>query len=101
MVSKASMRPDRSAVEYEPAGVIAQALIVEHEIADFGRKLLALPLAFHTPGSLARRRLHCPDCISRGAQFMGRDMGDRYSLGCRIGRKAGGASDVTGGGSRR
>ena len=35
----------RSAVEGEPAQLVAQALVVEHEFADLGRKLGALPPA--------------------------------------------------------
>src|SRR3954468_22101430 len=41
---------DPSAVEDEPADVVAQALVVEHERADRVRKLRALPAALANAG---------------------------------------------------
>ena len=48
-----------SAVEDEPADVIAQPLIVEDELADPIRKLVALPSALRAPGSVALTGWRC------------------------------------------
>ena len=44
-----------SAVEREPAQLVAQPLVVEHEVADLVGQLVALPLALQAAGLLARR----------------------------------------------
>ena len=50
----------RSAVEHRPADVVAQPLVVEDELADRPRQLVALPLALASPCGLASpsARLH-------------------------------------------
>lgn len=72
-----------SAIEHEPAVLIPQPLVVQHEGADRGGKLRALPLAFQPPrfqpfagrGRGAGR----PDRVGRCAQFVGGHM--RYHGG--------------------
>jgi hypothetical protein len=39
----------RSAIEHEPAQLVAQPLVVEHEFSDFAGKLGALLLALQAP----------------------------------------------------
>jgi hypothetical protein len=50
--------PTRSAVEYRPADVVAQPLVVKYELADRLWELVALPPAFASPGA------HSP-CLRR------------------------------------
>lgn len=64
--------------------MVAQALVVQHEVADRIRKLRPLPSArlaasLVAPGR-SGSRLHSPDRISGGAQLVGRHMGYRSSL---------------------
>src|SRR5215216_821886 len=68
----------RSAIEHEPAFIVAQALVVEDELPDLTGKLSALPLALAATGRVAfvvwRRRARSPDRVGRCIQFVGGDM---------------------------
>ena len=46
------MAPELSAVEYGPADVVPQPLVVKDQRADRVRKLVTLPLALQLPGGL-------------------------------------------------
>ncbi len=73
-----------SAVEREPAQVVTQPLIVEHEIPDLPGELGTLPLALQTAGPHAvvfnRYRSRGPDRVGRGSEFVGRHMAHRRGL---------------------
>jgi hypothetical protein len=73
-----------SAVEYEPAQLVAQPLVVEHEIADLMGEPGALPLALQAAGRfrlLGRfRRLHGSDGVRGRPEFVGRHVPDRSGL---------------------
>ena len=67
-----------SAVEHRPADVVPQSLVVEYEVANRLRELVALPPAFESPDALTRsfrrggtRRL---DRIGGGAELVRGDM---------------------------
>ena len=70
--------------EGEPAQLVAQPLVVEHEFPDLVRELGALPLALQATSRLAlvfgRGRSRCPDRVGRGTQLVGRHMADRRGL---------------------
>src|SRR5215216_1304153 len=74
----------RSAIEHEPAFIVAQALVVEDEFPDLTGKLSALPLALAATGRVAlavwRRRARCPDRVRRCTQFVGGHMRHRPGL---------------------
>lgn len=74
----------RSAIEYGPALLIAQPLVIEHEFSDLAGKLCALPLALQTTSLLTlifgSRRAYGPDRLGRGAQFVSRHMSHCHSL---------------------
>jgi len=73
-----------SAVEREPAQLVAQPLVVEDEFADLVGKLSTLPLALQAAGLLAfvlgRRRPCRPDRVGRGPELVGRHMAHRPGL---------------------
>ena len=73
-----------SAIEHEPAQLVAQPLVVEHEIPDLNGELGALPLALQParrhPLIVSRCRLRCPDRVGRGTQLVSRHMADRSGL---------------------
>src|SRR5439155_24866155 len=75
---------DGSAIEHEPAFIVAQALVVEDEFPDLTGKLSALPLALAATGGVAlavcRRRARSPDRVRRCTQFVGGHMRHRASL---------------------
>src|SRR5947208_1556001 len=68
----------RSAIEHEPAQLVAQPLVVEHEIPNLKGELGPLPLALQAAGLLApvlrRSRLRRPDRVGRGTELVGRHM---------------------------
>src|SRR5438552_19127665 len=70
-----------SAVEHEPAQLVAQPLVVKHEIPNLERKLSTLPLALQAAGRLAvvlrRSRLGRPDRVGRRTQLVGRHLAHR------------------------
>src|SRR5690606_33090868 len=67
-----------SAIEHKPADLVAQRLVIEDEVADFDRKLCALPCALQATGCFrqaGRCRGACGlDSIGCGAEFVGGDM---------------------------
>ena len=67
-----------SAVERKPAQLVAEPLVIEHELSDLVRELGALPLAFHAAGRLALALTSCrsrrPDRLGRGSELVGRNM---------------------------
>ena len=73
-----------SAVEYKPAQLVAQPLVVEHKFSDLVGELGALPLALQTAGLHAvvfrRCRPRGPDRVGRGSEFVGRHMAHRRGL---------------------
>jgi hypothetical protein len=78
-------RPDaRSAVEHQPADVVPQPLVVEHELANSLRELVALPPALASSCTLAlslRRGSTCGlDRIGGRAELVRRDVRDGRSL---------------------
>gem|GEM_PF-5957235 len=106
----AVVRTNQSAIEYEPAILIAQPLVVKHEFSDFTRKLCALPLALqatrlHT--FIFRSRCACStDRVSCCTQFVSSHMRHRRSLSgsvsrfsCRAAQRSGSTHRVSGGGT--
>jgi hypothetical protein len=73
-----------SAVEGKPAQLVAQPLVVEHELSDLAGELSALPLALQATGRLAlvfrRCRSRRPDRVGRSTQLVGRHMTNRRGL---------------------
>src|SRR4051812_7350643 len=73
-----------SAIEYEPAQLVAEPLVVEDELADPGWQLVALPLALSTTGVAAapfrRRRSDSPDGMGGRTQLVGGDVGHHARL---------------------
>ena len=87
------VRRSGSAVEDEPAQLVSQTLVVEHEIANLRWELIPLPAAL---GASSLRgvvrscgRLHRPDPVGRRTELMGRHVADR-------GRLAGGVRGMSG-----
>ncbi len=74
----------RLAVEHRPADVVSQSLIIQDQVADRFRQLLALPLAFPATGGLAlplwRGCPHGLDGIGRRAELVGGDVCDHRRL---------------------
>lgn len=74
----------KSAIEHEPAQLVAQPLVVEHEFSDRVRKSGALPLALQAAGRLAlvfrRCRSFRPDRVGRSTKLVGRHVADRRGL---------------------
>ncbi len=70
--------------------MIAQPLVIEHELSDFVRELFTLPLALPAASLdtfiLWSRRACSPDRVGRGPQFVGGHMGHRRSLSGGVGR---------------
>ena len=86
----------RSAVEDEPAELVAKALVVEDELSDGVGKLGALPLALAATSfvtlAFGRRRPRCLDGVGGGTELVGRDVGDHPGLTggeCRVSRSSG------------
>src|SRR2546426_3707976 len=78
-------RPDALlAVEHRPADVVPQPLVVEYELADRLRELVALPPALESPCALAlsfRRGGTCGlDRIGGRTELVRRDVGDDRRL---------------------
>src|SRR4029453_151147 len=73
-----------SAIEHEPAQLVAQPLVVEHEIPNLKGELSTLPLALQAAGLLtlvlSRRRPRRPDRVGRGTELVGRHMAHRRGL---------------------
>src|SRR4029453_10741833 len=73
-----------SAVEREPAQVVAQLLIVEHKLSDLVGELGPLPLALQTAGFHAAVFSGCrarrPDRVSRGTELVARHVAHRRGL---------------------
>jgi hypothetical protein len=73
-----------SAIEHEPADLVAQLLVVKHEFPDFFRKLRALPFALKATRFLSltvvSRFASGSDCVSRRTQFVSCHMGYRHCL---------------------
>jgi len=82
--------------------MIAQPLVVQHQLPDFVWKLRTLPLAFPAAGlftlSFRSSSLHGPDRIGRRAQLVRCHVGHCYSLPSRIGRELCRAGHLSGGG---
>ena len=72
----------RSTIEGEPAQVVAQPLVVEHELPDLVGKLGALPSALQGTSvvTLGRCRAGGPDCVRRRAQLVGGNVCDGRGL---------------------
>src|ERR1700736_4389191 len=78
-------RPDAlSAVEHRPADVVPQPLVVEYEIANRLRELVALPPALESPRALAlsfrRGSTCCLDRIGGRTERVGGDVCDDRRL---------------------
>src|SRR5438034_714033 len=73
-----------SAVEHEPAQLVAQPLVVEHELPDLVGELGALPRALQAASRLALVLSRCrppgPDRVGRGTELVGRHMAHRRGL---------------------
>jgi hypothetical protein len=84
----------RSAVEDRPAEVVAQSLVVEDEVTDGVRELVALPAALGSPGGFSVAVRGCgtngPDGIRGRTQLVRRDV-----------RRGGGLRSGVGGVARR
>ena len=85
-----TIRASRSAIEHEPAHVIAQPLVVKHEFLDLVGKLRALPPALRSTGFVTlifRGSRACgPDRVGRCAQLVSRYVSHRRGLSCRVSR---------------
>jgi hypothetical protein len=86
---KCSMPGYGSAIEYEPADVVSQPLIVQNKITNCIRQLLTLPLTFQAtclvPFPLHNSCPYSPYCIGGCAQLMCRNMRYCSSLSGGIG----------------
>ena len=73
-----------SAVEREPAQLVAQPLVVEHKFSELVGESGALPPALQTAGLHAlvfsRGRPRGPDRVGRGSEFVGRHVAHRRGL---------------------
>jgi hypothetical protein len=73
-----------SAIEHEPAQLVAQPLVVKHEIPDLNGELGTLPLALQAAGVvplvLSRGRPGRPDGVGRSTELVGRHMAHRRGL---------------------
>jgi hypothetical protein len=73
-----------SAIEHEPAQLVAQPLVVDRKFPDLAGELGALPLALQTAGLDAVvfgcYRPHGLDRIGRGTELVGRHMAHRRGL---------------------
>ena len=73
-----------SAVERKPAQLVAQPLVIEHELPDLVGQSVALPPALQATSRLAlvfrRCRSRRPDRVGRGTQLVGRHMAHRGCL---------------------
>ncbi len=73
-----------SAIEYRPAEVVAQALIVQDKITNRTGQLIALPAALEKPGMFApafgRSRAGCLDGVGGSAELVRGDVGNRGGL---------------------
>jgi hypothetical protein len=82
MVARGADAP--SAVEYRPADVVPQPLVVKHEFTNRLRELVALPVAFESPGDpvlAVRCGSTCGlDCIGGCTEFMCGDVCDGPGL---------------------
>ena len=80
----AAAEEPRSAIEHEPAQLVAQPLVVEHEIPNLMGELSTLPLTLQAASRLAlvlsRSRPRRPDRISPGTELVGRHMAHRRGL---------------------
>src|SRR5438128_6481827 len=79
-----------SAVEHRPSDVVAQPLVVEYELANRPRELVALPPALESPCALAvsfRRGSMCGfDRIGGRTELVRGDVRDRRGLGGSVRR---------------
>lgn len=83
-----------SAVEYRPADVVSQSLIVQDKVANRIRQLVALPVAFEPTGTPAlafrRSRARGLDRVSCGAELVRGDVRNYCrltgSIGCKTRR---------------
>jgi hypothetical protein len=90
----------QSAIEQGPAGLIAQSLVVEHEIPDLIGKLCTLPLALPAASLVALgfgcHRAHGPDRVGRCTEFVCCNMGHGYRLTRGVSRFPRGAGYLSG-----
>lgn len=109
-LSEARSTPDRGrasrlAVEDEPAQLVAQPLVVEHEFSDSVGKLSALPLALQAPSVdtlvFGGRRPGCLDRIGGGTELVGRNVGDRRGLASGVGSVSRSSGQLSRRGARR
>src|SRR6478752_469868 len=100
-----------SDLEHEPAQLVAEPLVVEHELADPVGQATTLPRALPTSDGFAlglgRCGLRRPDRVRRGPELVGRHMAHRGGLGggirrvpCRPAQVARGGVRVAGGRAR-
>src|SRR5436305_74066 len=89
-----------SAVEYRPADVVSQPLIVQDKIANRIRQLVALPAALEPAGTLAlafrRSRTRGLDRVGCGAELVRSDVRDHRRLTGSIRGMARRASKIPG-----
>jgi hypothetical protein len=78
----------RSTIEYETTDLIAQLLVVKHEIPDFARKLCMLPFALKATSffgpTVKRCRTRGLDRVSRSTELVCGDMRHRCGLASGI-----------------
>jgi hypothetical protein len=92
----------RSAVEHRPADVVPQPLVLEHELANRLRKLVALPPALRSPRAF-RLTFRCAgtrglDRIGRGTELVRGDVRDDCGLAGGVRGMPSGAAQVSGSG---
>ena len=94
----------RSAVESEPAQLVAKPLVVEHEFTDLVGKLCALPPAFDATSryilAFGSGRAGCPDRVRRSAELVGCHVAHRRGLTGSVRRMSRRPTQVSGRGVR-
>jgi hypothetical protein len=78
------------AIEHRPTDPVAQPLVIQHKSANRLRQLLTLPAALSSTSTIALAlRSSSPRCLDRiggGAEFVGRNVGDRPGLASGVRR---------------
>src|SRR2546423_10272324 len=84
LLGSADMHSGLSAVEHRPADVVSQPLIIQDQLADRIRELVALPSALDSPGALTLAfRSGCTrslDGVGRSTELVCGDMRHRRRL---------------------
>ena len=95
----AAVKGSRSAIEHEPAYLIAQPLVVEYKLTDLAGKLCTLPLALQMTSLVTLVFRNCRPCgpnrVSRRAQLVSCHMTNRPGLSGGVSRFLRGAGRLS------